>query len=148
MDYFLTNLWALWACVSIVCLVMELTSGDCFLLCISIGSAVTALVAVIGGGIYAQLIALSAVSLFSLFAIRPWLVKKIHSSGEKRASNVEAMLNREGKVSQDIPENGFGRVALDGDDWKAKSTDGSAIPSGTRVKVSHVESTIITVCKI
>ncbi|MCQ2239178.1 MAG: NfeD family protein [Bacteroidaceae bacterium] len=147
-DYLLSNLWALWACVSVVCLMMELTSGDCFLLCIAIGSAVTALVAALGGGIYVQLIVASIVSLFCLFAIRPKLLKKLHEGEDKRVSNADAVVNKVGEVTEDIPANGFGRVAAGGDDWKAKTADGSALAKGQRVKVTVLESIIVTVEKI
>lgn len=147
-DYLLSNLWALWACVSVVCLMMELTSGDCFLLCIAIGSAVTALVAALGGGIYVQLIVASIVSLFCLFAIRPKLLKKLHEGEDKRVSNADAVVNKVGEVTEDIPANGFGRVAAGGDDWKAKTADGSALAKGQRVKVTALESIIVTVEKI
>lgn len=147
-DYLLSNLWALWACVSVVCLMMELTSGDCFLLCIAIGSAVTALVAALGGGIYVQLIVASIVSLFCLFAIRPKLLKKLHEGEDKRVSNADAVVNKVGEVTEDIPANGFGRVAAGGDDWKAKTADGSALAKGQRVKVTALESIIVTVVKI
>lgn len=147
-DYLLSNLWALWACISVACLMLELTSGDCFLICIAIGSAATALVAALGGGIYVQLIVASIVSLFCLFAIRPKLLKKLHEGEDKRVSNADAMLNKEGVVTQDIPEHGFGRVATGGDDWKAKSADGQPLCKGQRVKITAIESIIITVTKI
>lgn len=147
-DYLLTNLWALWACISVVCLMLELTSGDCFLLCIAIGSAVTALVAALGGGIYVQLIVASIVSLFCLFAIRPKLLKKLHEGEDKRVSNADAVVNKVGEVTEDIPANGFGRVTAGGDDWKAKTADGSALAKGQRVKVTALESIIVTVEKI
>lgn len=147
-DFFLTNLWALWACISVLCLVLELTSGDCFLLCIAIGSAATALVALAGGSFYVQLVVVSIVSLFCLIAIRPKLLKKLHSGEDKRVSNADALVNQTGTVTQTIPANGFGRVSAGGDDWKAKSADGMTIECGQRVKVTHIESIVVTVEKL
>ena len=121
-DYLLSNLWALWACISVACLMLELTSGDCFLLCIAIGSATAALTALVGGGIYAQLIVVSIVSLFCLAAIRPKLLKKLHSGEDKRLSNADAILGKTGVVNEEIPENGFGNGSLfmnNGSDWIA-----------------------------
>ena len=60
-------------------------------------------------------------------------------------SDADAIIGRIGRVSEDIEENGFGRVALDGDDWKAATSDGRALPAGTRVKIVDRESIIITV---
>ena len=44
-EFFTSNLWLIWVIISIVCLILELTSGDCFILCFAIGAAVSAIVA-------------------------------------------------------------------------------------------------------
>ena len=43
---------------------------------------------------------------------------------------------------------GYGRVLIDGDDWKACAIDNEAIAKGTKVRVVKMESIIITVEKI
>ena len=40
-----------------------------------------------------------------------------------------------------------GRVAIDGDDWKAVSEDGSVIEKGTPVVIVKMDSIIVTVKK-
>ena len=51
-------------------------------------------------------------------------------------------------VSEEInPQTGTGRVAIDGDDWKAESDDDQLIEKGTRVVVVSRESIILTVKK-
>jgi membrane protein implicated in regulation of membrane protease activity len=55
------------------------------------------------------------------------------------------MVGKEGRVSEDIIAGGYGRVAIDGDDWKARSIDGSAIAQGARVRVVKMDSIIATV---
>ena len=57
------------------------------------------------------------------------------------------MVGRRGRVSQTVPVDGFGRVAIDGDDWKAQSADHVALPVGTPVRVVAIESIIISVTK-
>ena len=44
-----------------------------------------------------------------------------------------------------IETGGFGRVAIDGDVWKAVSEDGTAIEKGQKVTVVSRDSIIITV---
>ena len=51
-DYFAANLWQFWSLVVIVCLILELTSGDFFILCFSIGALVTAVFAAFGVSIH------------------------------------------------------------------------------------------------
>ena len=60
-------------------------------------------------------------------------------------SNAEAMVGQEGRVSERIDEGGFGRVAIDGDDWKARSEDDSAIEKDVRVRVVKMDSIIAIV---
>ena len=84
-------------------------------------------------------------SALSLLLVRPALIRKLHKPHRERLSNAEAMIGQTGRVSEPIEANGYGRVAIDGDDWKARSADGSAIKKGTRVRVIEMESIIITV---
>ena len=85
----------------------------------------------------------AAASVLSLFFIRPTLMKKLHPRESLRRSNADALIGRTARVSQTIVENGFGRVALDGDDWK----DGSRIEEGQNVIVKDRDSIILTVEK-
>ena len=48
-------------------------------------------------------------------------------------------------MSQTIPAGGYGRVKLDGDDWKAMSTDSDPLEVGMRVRIVGRESVIVTV---
>lgn len=60
-------------------------------------------------------------------------------------SNADAIVGKKCVVSEDIPQDGFGRVKLDGDEWKATAEDGKAIAKGTRVEIVSRESLIVTV---
>ena len=143
---FLTsNLWLIWIIISILCLILELSSGDFFILCFAIGAAASAILAGCGMSLTVQIIAFAVVSALSLFLVRPALIKKLHKPHRERLSNAEAMIGKTGRVSEAIVTNGYGRVAIDGDDWKALSADGEAIPMGTRVCVVKMDSIIVTV---
>ena len=144
-DFFTSNLWLMWVIVSIVCLILELSSGDFFILCFAIGAAVTAIVAGCGANLTVQIITFAVVSALSLLLVRPALIKKLHKPHRERLSNAEAMIGQQGRVSESIEAGGYGRVAIDGDDWKAKSVDGSAIDKDVRVRVVKMDSIILTV---
>lgn len=144
-DYFAQNLWQMWALVSVVCLILELTNGDFFIMCFAIGAAVTAVLSAFGIGFYGQLALFAAASVLSIFFVRPTVLKHLHRKENTRASNADALDGRIGRVSETIEENGFGRVAIDGDDWKAASLSGCRIEKGSRVKVVGRESIILTV---
>ena len=144
-EFFTSNLWLIWVIISIVCLILELTSGDCFILCFAIGAAVSAIVAGCGANLTVQIIVFAIVSVLSLLLVRPTLLKKLHKPNRERLSNAEAVIGQQGRVSEAIAAGGYGRVAIDGDDWKALSADGSAIDKGTTVRVVKMDSIILTV---
>lgn len=144
-EFFTSNLWLIWVIISIVCLILELSSGDFFILCFAIGAAASAIVAGCGANLTVQIITFAVISALSLLLVRPALLKKLHKPHRERLSNAEAMIGQQGRVSESIEAGGFGRVAIDGDDWKAKSVDGSAIDKDVRVRVVKMDSIILTV---
>ena len=146
-DYLLANMWQLWAVVAVLGLILELTSGDFFLMCIAIGAASAAVTAPFAN-IYVQLAVFGAVTLFSLFQVRPFVLRYLHRNEDNRVSNADALMGRIGRVSETIQAAGFGYVAIDGDQWKAVAANDEEIAVGTRVKVVARESIIITVEKL
>lgn len=143
-DYFASNLWQAWTLLCILCLILELCSGDFFIMCFSIAAFVAACISPFLGGV-PQIIIFALASVLCLAFVRPVALRYLHKAKDERASNVDAIIGRTGRVSETIEPNGHGRVAIDGDDWKAISEDGSEIVKGTLVEVVGIESIIITV---
>ena len=144
-EYFSNNLWQFWAIICIVGLILELSSGDFFIMCFAIGAFSSTIASLCGVGFVAQIIIFAIASALSLWLVRPAMLKWLHKGKKERLSNADALIGREGRVSEDITEGGHGRVAIDGDDWKAVSKHGQAIASGTKVRVVGRESIILTV---
>ena len=128
-EYFQSNMWQLWLLVCLLCLILELTSGDFFIMCFSLG-ALAALVATPFTGFVGQLVV--------------WM----HKKDSDRPSNADALMGRTGTVSQTIVAGDHGRVKIDGDDWKAVSAATTDIPVGTKVKVVGRDSIILTVTPV
>lgn len=146
-EYLLENMWQVWAVVAVLGLILELTSGDFFIICFAIGAFGAAVVSPFAG-FYWQLAVFGIITALSIFQVRPFALRYLHRDEEKRTSNADALMGRIGRVSETIKQQGFGRVAIDGDDWKAQSADECEIPEGTRVRVVGRESIIITVEKV
>ena len=144
-DYFALHLWQLWAIVAVALMALELTSGDLYLLCFGVGALITALAAAVTGSFTLQLGLWVLLSVACLFTLRPVALRYLHRDEPNRVSNADAIIGRTGSVSQASAANGHGRVALDGDDWKAQSADGQPIAAGTRVRIVGRESIIVTV---
>ena len=144
-EYLAQHLWQMWAVIAVVCLILELTAGDFFIICFSIGAVFAAIMAAVGGGIYLQLLMFAVFTLISLFWFRPFAQRYLHKGEDNRVSNADALLGRQGRVVETVKADGFGRVQIDGDFWKAVTNETADIPEGRNVRVVGRESTIITV---
>ena len=142
-EYFLQNMWQVWAVIAIACLILELSSGDFFIICFSIGAVFAIISAVCGLSIYWQIFIFAIFSLLGVIFVRPVALRYLHKNDPNRVSNADALLGRTGKVTEAIKAGADGYVKIDGDMWKAVST--ADIPVGTTVRVVGRESTIVTV---
>ncbi len=145
LDYITSNLWQLWTVIAVGCLIMELVSEGFFIICFSVGAVAAAITSLVGG-LGWQVFAFVVFSALSIFLVRPFALKYLHDDKPAPVSNADAIIGRVGRVSETIVAGRFGRVAIDGDDWKAQaSTTHVDIPAGALVKVTGRESIIIDV---
>ena len=145
LDYFSANLWQLWAILAVVCLIVELMTGGFFIICFAIGAMAAALTTLFGG-LALQVVVFIIFSAVSIFMVRPFALRYLHENKPAPVSNADALLGRVGRVSETIVAGGFGRVAIDGDDWKAQATGTDTdIAEGSLVQVTGRESIIIDV---
>ena len=86
-------------------------------------------------------------TIASFLIVRP-LLRKL-SKVDEVPTNADALIGRKATVSEEInPQAGTGRVAIDGDDWKAESEGDELIEKGAKVVVVSRESIILTVKKL
>ena len=142
-EYLLNNMWQVWGIIAVLCLILELSSGDFFIICFSIGAVFAIISAVVGLNIYWQIFIFAIFSLLSVLFVRPVALRWLHKNEPNRASNADALIGRTGKVTEAIHVNDPGYVQIDGDLWKAVSDD--TIEEGATVRVIDRESTIVTV---
>src|SRR5207247_10832554 len=99
-------------------------------------------------GFLAPTLSFAAGTLLSLAAVRPFLLKHIHSESHGVRTNVDALIGRIGTVSERIdPVTGKGRVLVEGEDWRGASIMDTPIDAGDRVMVVRVEGTTLFVDK-
>lgn len=142
-DYLIANMWQVWAVVAIVCLILELSSGDFFIICFSIGAVFALISAVLGLSIYWQVFIFALFTLLSVLFVRPVALRYLHKNDPNKLSNADALIGRTGRVTEEIKAGASGYVQIDGDLWKAVSNSDIAV--GTTVRVIGRESTILTV---
>lgn len=141
------EVWHIWVIVTLLFFILEIFTAGFAVACFSIGAAGAAIVAGCGGSFLWQLIVFAVLSLVALVVVRPIVMKTFYKK-DTTATNADALIGREGRVSEAIdPETGKGRVAIDGDDWKAVSEDGTPIEKGIKVAVISRDGVIVTVKK-
>lgn len=142
------EIWHIWVIAALILIIVEIFTQGFAVFCLAVGAAAAAVAAACSAGAEGQLIWFAAVTLISFIFIRPLLLKAFRKGGGGRESGVAALIGREAVVSERISaaENS-GRAAVDGDDWKAVSADGSVIEKGEKVIIAGVDSVILKVIR-
>lgn len=141
------QIYQIWLIVAIVLVIVEICTAGFGSICFAIGAAFSALAAGLGVHSLAWQIAIFAVvSLLTFIFLRPVVMRFLDKKSKDVKTNAEALVGRKGIVSERIDAaQHTGRVAVDGDDWKAVSADGSVIEKGVEVEILKLDSIILTV---
>ncbi len=141
------ELWQIWLAVAILFIVIEICTAGFAIACFSVGALLALLCTLFGWPLWTQILGFAIGSTLAFIFIRPIAVKYLQQKTTDHKTGVDALIGREARVSETIIADNYGRVAIDGDDWKAKSSDGSEIPAGTKVQIVSIESIVLTVKK-
>ncbi len=141
------EIWHYWAIAALLLVVGEIFTSTFALICLAIGAAAAAIAAAVGCIIEMQLVWFIVGTIASFLIVRP-LLRRL-SKVDEVPTNADALIGRKATVSEEInPQAGTGRVAIDGDDWKAESENDEPIEKGAKVVVVKRESIILTVKKL
>ncbi len=139
------ELWAIWAIIGLVALLIEILTVGFAVICFTIGAFVAAVAAWCGVTGLWQLALFSVVTILSLIVVRPLMMRLFAKGKGAVPTNVDALAGRRAVVTTRIVD-GEGRVSVDGDDWRAQTEDvDCAIEVGTRVEIVRVESVVLIV---
>ena len=140
------DLYQIWLIAAIILVIIELCTAGFGSICFAFGALGSALAAYLGANLLWQLGIFAAISLLTFIFLRPVVMKLLDRKSKDVKTNADALIGRKAIVSETIDSNlNTGRVAVDGDDWKAVSEDGSVIEKGTKVEIVGRESIIVTV---
>ena len=138
--------WHIWVIVALICFIIEIFTSGFAVACFSIGALASAIGCACHCSLIWQIIIFAIFTFLAFVFVRPLVIKYFFKTADDGKTNADALIGKRGKVSQDIdPELGYGRVAIDGDDWKAVSQDGELIKKGQTVEVVSINSIIVTV---
>ncbi len=138
--------WHIWVVIALICFVIEIFTTGFAIACLSIGALASAVACALNLPVIWQILVFAVFTFLAFVLVRPAVQKYLYRSASRQKTNVDALVGKRGRVTLDIdPSTGYGRVAIDGDDWKAVSADGALIEKGRAVEVVSVDSIIITV---
>ncbi len=139
----------LWLLLGVVLLALETVSGT-FVLAVVGGAAVlTAVVAVPARSFAVTGPAFAALSLLGLLFLRPLLLARIRGAAAAGPTNVAALTGRTARLVRPFDPQGYGRVAVGGEEWRAHLADGwtrAAWGEGASFTVLGAEGVTLEVC--
>ncbi|MBO6026420.1 MAG: NfeD family protein [Bacteroidales bacterium] len=139
--------YQIWLIAAFVLVIIELLTAGFGVICFAIGALFSALVAFFGVNIIWQLVVFAAASVLCFLFLRPVLLRLLERKSKDVKTNADALIGKTAIVSETIDsEKNTGRVAVDGDDWKAVSAEG-IINKGEKVEIISRDSIILTVKK-
>lgn len=140
------QLYQIWLIIAILLVIFEICSATFGAICFAIGAGFSALAAGLGLNLTWQIVIFAVASLLIFIFLRPFMLKFLDRKSKDVKTNADALLGRKAVVSERIDASQHtGRVAIDGDDWKAVSSDGTVIETGTEVTIVKMDSIILTV---
>jgi membrane protein implicated in regulation of membrane protease activity len=138
--------YQIWLIAAIILVIIELLTAGFGVICFAIGALFSALSAYFGLGLLWQLLVFAVTSVLTFIFLRPVMIKLLERKSKDVKTNADALIGKTALVSETIDATqNTGRVAVDGDDWKAVSADGSIINKGEKVKIVSRDSIILTV---
>ena len=141
--------YQIWLIAAIVLIIFEICSATFGAICFAIGAGFSALAAGLGANLTWQIVIFAIVSMLTFIFLRPFMMKFLDRKSKDVKTNADALVGRKAIVSERIDASQHtGRVAVDGDDWKAVTADGSIIEKGVEVEIVKLDSIIITVKQI
>ncbi len=139
------EIWHYLAIASVIAFIIEIFIVSFVFASIGIGLALAALGSYLGLE-QEWLIALFSIgTALSYFLIKPIMNKYLYQSNDLK-TNQNALIGKTGKVTEAIDnEKNTGRISIDGDDWRAKTSHSSPIEVGEMVKIIEIDSIILIV---
>lgn len=138
----------IWIALMVVFLVVE---ASCPIHLVSIwfaaGALVAAIVSMLHGQLWLQILLFVAVSGGLLASLWPFVKKFLKPHLTK--TNVDSVIGTEGYVTEAVDNlSAVGQVKLGGMFWTARSTEGQPIPVGTLVRVDRIEGVKVFVSEV
>lgn len=125
-----------WIVLAAFCFIGEMLTTGFFLLWFAVGASLAALLNYLGFDPAVQIISFIIISLLLIALSRP-LAQRITREPPRKAAS-DRLIGRKGWVVEDVKSDSGGVVKVDGDVWRAISSQN--IIKGKKIRVKKVES--------
>lgn len=126
-----------WFAIAAVLMIIEIATLGLTTIWFAVGALVAGFLHMAGCGIWIQVTAFVAVALLLLFMTRPLASKYLNS--QVKRTNADSLIGEICLVTLDIDNlKGEGQVMVRGQEWTARSVDGSYIKEGCKVKIAAI----------
>lgn len=131
--------WLWWLGGAMLLGVAEMFTLDLIFLMLAGGALAGALAAALGLSLAWQIVIAAVTSLLLLFALRPFLLRRLRERTELVETNSAALVGRPAVVVAPTDDQG-GRVKLSGEVWSARAAvEGASFPAGAEVRVTRID---------
>ena len=140
----LLPIWQLWLLAALILFVLEVITPGFILACFGVGALVAILPCLFGGSWLVQVLFFCGGSLLSLWLLKPLMACWFAARDTK--TGMDALIGRKAFVSEAIKVgDGGGRIAVDGDSWRAISSVAHDLPAGSEVRITGYTSLVLQV---
>lgn len=139
--------WMIWLAVFVACIGIEAATMALTTIWFAGGALAALLLTLLGAGKYAQAGIFFLISLLLLLFTRPFALKYVNQRTVK--TNVEGIIGKTARVTAAINNDlAEGAAVVAGQEWTARSVDGSILEAGTMVIVEAVSGVKLMVKRV
>lgn len=136
--------WQLWLVAALLLFALEVITPGFILACFGLGALLAIPAALLEWSWLVQIICFCVGSLVALWLLQPLMCRWFASHDAK--TGMDALIGRHVFVTETIPSgDAGGRVAVDGDSWRAISHSSQDLPVGQEVRIVGYKSVILEV---
>jgi membrane protein implicated in regulation of membrane protease activity len=140
--------WLWWVGGALLLGIAEIVSVQLVFLMFAGGALAGAVASAVGADVPVQIGVAVVVSMLLLFALRPWLLRRLRLRVPLVETNAAALVAREAVVLSTTTEAG-GRVKLRGEVWSARAAhEGEVLAPGSEVRVVRIEGATAVVSAV
>lgn len=142
------EIWQIWIVAALVLIIIEIFTSGFAIACLSVGCILASIGAGLELSLAWQLGLFALGTFFGFIFVRPFVLKLMNKKTNNNVTtNMDNLIGRKAIVTEKVVKDGYGRIKIDGDDWKARLEDDGEIEVGEKVTVVSNESIILIVRK-